>query len=409
MRRKEVVNMTSVIGTKFSLSSFYGKEEKNQMMYKMRLNVLNKSQGMKKAAGTAIRKGRVKMSTKYDELKTLDSFYATPSPVKPKKVKVQKKKLRQSSNKSLEARNPRPSRQASAAASEKMASFAAQLDDDIDDVLPDRPNSIKLKKRTFKEAQECWSSDDDDDNNWIPRTSKGTVAKKRTVPEPPPPEPVLSEYEKSAQEKIAQRQKFLEELGILQMKRELQKIPKSIPTPPQKKEHRQSACNDIGMTQDEAALPTAQIKEPVRDESDTAQSSSDQKLEDSLAPDSPLATEERKALEVERCPPSIESQDSNSGTQDSASKHPVAPSIHKPSKRRSPMKAKQVKASNSVPKVLKTLRATAAKATEQAKATKGLPRTLKQNLDELVKPGSHPRRILNTLADTKRKIRRKLT
>ncbi|XP_063610132.1 breast carcinoma-amplified sequence 1 homolog [Penaeus indicus] len=390
--------MTSVIGTKFSLSSFYGKEEKQQMMYKMRLNVLNKSHGMKKAAGTAIRRGRVKMSMKYDELKTLDSFYATPSPVKPKKVKVQKNKIR--ANKSLEARNPRPSRQASAAASEKMASFAAQLDDDIDDGLPDRPNSVKLKKRTFKEAQESWSSDDDD-NNWIPRNSKSTVAKKRTVPEPPPPEPVLSEYEKSAQEKIAQRQKFLEELGILQMKRELQKIPKSIPTPPQKREHRQSACNDLGMTQDEAALPT------VRDESDTAQSSSDQKLEDSVAPDSPLATEERKALEVERCPPSIESQDCNSGTEDS--KHPVAPSIHKPSKRRSPMKAKQVKASNSVPKVLKTLRATAAKATEQAKATKGLPRTLKQNLDELVKPGSHPRRILNTLADTKRKIRRKLT
>lgn len=241
-----------------------------------------------------------------------------------------------------------------------------------------------------------------------------TYLQKRTVPEPPPPQPVLSEYEKSAQEKIAQRQKFLEELGILQMKRELQKIPKSIPTPPQKREHRQSACNDLGMTQDEAALPTAQRKEPVRDEGDTAQSSTNQKLEESLAPDSPapdspLATEERKALEVERCPPSTESQDSNSGTQDLTSKHPVAPSIHKPSKRRSPMKAKQVKASNHMPKVLRTLRATAAKATEQAKATKGLPRTLKQNLDELVKPGSHPRRVLNTLADTKRKIRRKLS
>ncbi|XP_047486155.1 uncharacterized protein LOC125037165 isoform X2 [Penaeus chinensis] len=118
MRRKEVVNMTSVIGTKFSLSCFYGKEEKHQMMYRMRLNVLNKSHGMKKAAGTAIRRGRGKMSVKYDELKMLDSFYATPS-----HLKLQKRKVRQnSSKKNIEARNPRPSRQVSAAASE-MASL----------------------------------------------------------------------------------------------------------------------------------------------------------------------------------------------------------------------------------------------------------------------------------------------
>lgn len=387
MRRKGVVNMTSVIGTKFSLSSFYGKEEKHQMMYKMRLNVLNKSHGIKKAAGTAIRRGRNKMLLKYDELNTLDSFYATPSPVKPKKVNPQKRKIRQISNKrSIEARDPRPSRQASAAASKKMASFAEFLDDDNDDTQPDSPKLVK----------------------------------KRTVPEPPLPEPVLSEYEKSAQEKIAQRQKFLEELGILQMKRELQKIPKTIPTPPQKRGDRQSACNDLGMMQDEAALPIAQGKEPVTDEGDMAQASSDQKVEDSLAPDSLIVTEEKKAVEGERCPPvesqqaemfplSVEPHDSNSGTQDSTSKHSHTANIHKPSKRTSPMKAKQVKASNYVPKVLKTLRSTAAKAADQAKATKDLPRTLKQNLDELVKPGSHPRRVLNTLADTKRKIRRKLT
>nr|XP_027216236.1 uncharacterized protein LOC113808952 [Penaeus vannamei] len=255
MRRKGVVNMTSVIGTKFSLSSFYGKEEKHQMMYKMRLNVLNKSHGIKKTGGTAKRRGQ-EMSMKYDELNTLDSFYATPSAAKSSKVNPQKSKIMQvSRKKSFEAGDPRPSRQASVDISEKMASIAALSDDYNDDTQPDHPKSVKLEEITFKE--ESWSSEDED-SSWIPRNSKGTVAKKRTVLEPTLPKPVLSEYEKSAQEKIAQRQKFLQELKILEVKTELQKIPKSEPTPPQERGDRQSTCNDLGMTQDELVLPTGQ-------------------------------------------------------------------------------------------------------------------------------------------------------
>lgn len=188
----------------------------------------------------------------------------------------------------------------------------------------------------------------------------------------------------------------------------MQKLPKPAKTQPQKREYRQSTCNSVETIRDEPTLPASELEEQTGDESDATQPSTSIKVEDSLTHACPTAAEGGEATEMERCSPSVGSQDSEAGTSDSTSNQPVVPSIQRAPRRKSPKGMKQARASNPLPKVLKTLRSTAAKAAGQAKAKRGLPRTLKQNLDELVKPGARPRRVLNTLANTKQRIRRKL-